>query len=146
MNNKEIIDLIFNDPKVKYELSEFNKIIDFEKDIEIIEKEGTGKNKDKKIYFLKTLAPFHSEKEEVQIYVEGGKSNPEEIVRQFWVHKLIKIYNYTKDEIELEKPITFGGDVGTKFADIVVHTNKIKPLQKLFLKLKNLTVNMELNN
>ena len=124
MSNQQIIDLIFSDSKVKYELTEFNKLIDYEKDIEIIEKDGTGRNTGKKIYFMKTLAPFHSEKEEVQIYVEDGKANPEEVVRQFWVHKLIKVYNYSKDEIELEKPITFGGDVGSKFADIVVHTNK----------------------
>jgi len=43
---------------------------------------------------LKSFMPFPSGNEEVQVYVEGGKSAPEEIVRQLWVYKLIHQYGY----------------------------------------------------
>ena len=132
-----LIDKIFRDPATRYELNEFeaNKI-NYNQALTLIEKPGTGKNTGKTIYYLKTLAPLHSDKEEVQIYVEDGKSNPEEIVRQLWVYKLIKYYGYSKDEIELEKPITFGTDIGSKFADIIVYTNTEKITPKIVLEIK----------
>lgn len=137
MTPKELIDKIFKDPAVKFELTEFDNLnIDYNKALDIVVKNGTGKQTGKQIYFLKTLAPFNSEKEEVQVYVEDGKSNPEEVVRQLWVYKLINFYNYDKDEIELEKPITFGGETGTKFADIIVYTNNTKTTPKIVLEIK----------
>lgn len=51
------------------------------------------------------MASFHSDKNVVQIYIEDGKSNPEEVVGQLWIYKLITYYDYLKDEIEQEKPI-----------------------------------------
>ncbi len=135
MTNNELIDKIFKDPNVRYELSEFDNL-NYDTVFEVITEYGTGKNSGKKIYFIKTLAPFHSENEKVQIYVEDGKSNPEEIVRQLWVHKLINTYGYSKDEIELEKPITFGGDTGSKFADIIVFTSSAKTTPKIVLEIK----------
>jgi hypothetical protein len=89
---------------------------------EIIEKEGTGKSYGKKLYFIKTLAPFHSEKEEVQIYSEDGKSNPEEIVRQLYTYKLLEEYGYPAKQIQFEYPIKFGREA--KRADIVVVSDK----------------------
>lgn len=137
MTPTQLIDKIFNDPGIKYQLTEFENLsIDFDKTLEVIEKPGSGRQTGKTVYYLKTLAPFHSEKEEVQVYVEDGKSNPEEIVRQLWVYKLIHYYGYDKDEIALEKPVTFGGDVGTKFADIVVYTNSTKTTPKIVLEIK----------
>jgi type I restriction enzyme M protein len=137
MTPKELLDKIFKDPATKYELTEFEATnIDFNKALQLIERPGTGKNTGKSIFYLKTLAPFHSDKEEVQIFVEDGKANPEEIVRQLWVYKLINYYKYDKDEIALEKPITFGSDVGTKFADIIVYTSKEKTTPKIVLEIK----------
>lgn len=135
MTNNKLIDKIFKDPNVRYELSEFDNL-NYDNIFEVVTEYGTGKNSGKKIYFIKTLAPFHSENDKVQIYVEDGKSNPEEIVRQLWVHKLINTYGYSKDEIELEKPITFGGDTGSKFADIIVFTNSAKTTPKIVLEIK----------
>jgi hypothetical protein len=41
----------------------------------------------------------------VQVYAEGGKSGPEEIVRQLWAYKLMQQYGYKADEIDLEKSV-----------------------------------------
>jgi type I restriction enzyme M protein len=137
MTAKELLDKIFKDPAIKYELAEFDtSSIDYNKALQLLEKPGTGRQTGKTVYYLKTLAPFHSEKEEVQIYVEDGKANPEEIVRQLWVYKLINYYGYDKSEIALEKPITFGTDTGTKFADIIVYTNNTKTTPKIVLEIK----------
>lgn len=137
MTTKELLDKIFKDPATKFELTEFDSAnIDYDKALSLVEKPGIGKQTGKTIYFLKTIAPFYSGKEEVQIFVEDGKSNPEEIVRQLWVYKLINYYGYAKDEIELEKPITFGTETGTKFADIVVYTNAEKLTPKIVLEIK----------
>lgn len=137
MTPKELLDKIFRDPAIKFELTEFEvSNIDYNKALTLIEKPGIGKQTGKTVYYLKTLAPFYSTKEEVQIFVEDGKSNPEEIVRQLWVYKLINYYGYSKEEIELEKPITFGTDTGTKFADIIVYTNTQKLTPKIVLEIK----------
>jgi type I restriction enzyme M protein len=137
MTTTELIDKIFKDPNVKYELSEFDSSnINYDTALQLVARPGTGKSTGKTIYYLKTLAPFHSEKEEVQIYVEDGKSNPEEIVRQLWVYKLINYYGYDKEEIELEAPVAFGSDIGTKFIDIVVYTSKEKTTPKIVLEIK----------
>ncbi len=137
MTVKELLDLIFKDPSQKYDLTEFESPrINFDEALNLIERPGTGRNTGKVIYYLKTLAPFHSEKEDVQIYVEDGKANPEEIIRQLWVYKLINYYGYDKSEIALEKPITFGTDTGTKFADIIVYTNNTKTTPKIVLEIK----------
>ena len=63
-------------------------------------------------YYLKSFVPFMSGTEELQVYVEGGKSNPEEIVRQLWVYRLMTNYKYGKDEIGLEVPVSSGTEVG----------------------------------
>ena len=137
MTLHDLLDKIFRDPATKYELAEFDSIkVDYNRILTLVTKPGTGKNTGKTIYFIKTLAPFHSDKEEVQIFIEDGKSNPEEIVRQLWVYKLITHYGYSRDEIELEKPITFGTDTGSKFADIIVYTNTEKTTPKIVLEIK----------
>ena len=137
MNTKEVINKIFKDPAVKYELSEFEGLgKPIHEMINIYAKEGTGKQTGKKIYYTKPLAPLHSQKEEIQVYVEDGKSSPEEIVRQLWVYKLINFYHYKSEQIELEIPVQFGTEVNTKFADIAVFRKKDKETVKLLFEIK----------
>jgi type I restriction enzyme M protein len=70
------------------------------------------------------------------VYSEGGKSAPEEIVRQLWVYKLIHQYGYKADEIDLEKAVQFGTEVGTKAADIIVYTDSTKITPKIIVECK----------
>ncbi len=129
---KELIDRIFKEPGIKYELTEFetlekpvHKILSiYPKTVE------TGRDAGKTKYYLESFVPFSSGKEEVQVHVEGGKSAPEEIVRQLWVYKLIHQYGYQADEIDLEKSVQFGTEVGTKAADIIVYTDTAKERQQ----------------
>ena len=104
MTTKEVIDAIFKDPNTQYQLSEFDGLgKPVEKILNIYPKSITsGKDAGKTKYYLKSFVPFMSGTEELQVYVEGGKSNPEEIVRQLWVYKLIHHYHYSVDEISLE--------------------------------------------
>ena len=120
--SKEIIDRIFKEPGIKYELTEFEALGKPIHDILSItfKTVETGRDAGKTKFYLKSFVPFSSGKEEVQVYVEGGKSSPEEIVRQLWVYKLIHQYGYQPDEIDLEKSVQFGTEVGTKAADIIV--------------------------
>ncbi|HAX62247.1 MAG TPA: SAM-dependent methyltransferase [Elusimicrobia bacterium] len=95
----EILDLIFKDFKVKYELKEFSK-----KDIEALNiSEESNK------YYV--ACPV-SEKKKV--------AKPEEIVRQLWINKLTKEYGYPLERIEVEYPVWFGSGVEKKSADIVI--------------------------
>lgn len=138
LTTKEIIDRIFKEPGVKYELTEFDSL---GKPIhELLEIEPktvtTGKDAGKVKYFLKSFVPFSSGNTEVQVYVEGGKSAPEEIVRQLGVYKLIHQYGYKDDEIDLEKSVQFGTEVGTKAADIIVYTDSTKETPKVIVECK----------
>ena len=85
---------------------------------------------------MKSFVEFSSGKEEVQVFDENGKSNPEEIVRQLWVYKLLNIYKYKADEIELEKSVHFGTEVNAKAADIVVYTDNTKQTPKIIIEVK----------
>lgn len=137
-NTKEIIDRIFKEPGIKYELTEFetlgkpiHEILSiYPKTVE------TGRDAGKKKYYLKSIVPFSSGKEEVQVFVDGGKSSPEEIIRQLWVYKLIHQYGYQPDEIDLEKSVQFGTEVGTKAADIIVYTDDSKETPKIIVECK----------
>jgi len=138
MDTREIIDRIFKEPGIKYQLTEFealgkpiHEIINiYPKVIE------SGKDAGKTKYYLKSFIPFSTGNEEVQVYAEGGKSSPEEIVRQLWVYKLIHQYDYKEDEMELEKSVQFGTEIGTKAADIVVYTNNTKVTPKIIVECK----------
>lgn len=137
MTTHQVIDKIFKDPAVKFDLSEFEGLgKPIHEMINIYSKNGTGSQTGKKIYFLKPLAPMYSNKEEIQVYIEDGKSNPEEIVRQLWVYKLIHYYNYTADQIICEEPVRFGVEVNAKFADIAVYRNATKETVKLLFEIK----------
>jgi hypothetical protein len=110
MNTKEVIDRIFKDPATQYELTEFENLGKAIHDILAIylKTAATGRDAGKTKYYLKSFIPFSSGNEEVQVYVEDGKANPEEIVRQLWVYKLINQYGYKMDEIDLEASVQFG--------------------------------------
>ena len=97
MTTKELIDRIFKEPGIKYELTEFENLGKPVHDILAIypKTASFGKDAGKTKYYLKSFIPFSTGNEEVQVYVEGGKSAPEEIVRQLWVYKLIHQYNYS---------------------------------------------------
>lgn len=135
---RELIDRIFKEPGIKYELTEFetlgkpiHEILSiYPKTVE------TGRDAGKTKYYVKSFVPFSSGKEEVQVYVDGGKSSPEEIVRQLWIYKLIYQYGYQPDEIELEKSVQFGIEVGTKAADIIVYTDTTKETPKIIVECK----------
>ena len=138
MNTTELIDKIFKDPKTKYELSEFDTLGKALHDIIGIypRQIESGREAGKTKYFIKSLIPFSSGKEEVQVFAETGKSCPEEIVRQLWVYKLIHTYGYREDEIELEKSVYFGSAEGTKAADIIVYTDNSKQTPKIIVEVK----------
>lgn len=137
MTTQEVIDAIFNDPSVKYELTEFQGLgKTIPEMLNIYSRPGTGKQTGKDVYYIKPLCKFHSEKEEFQIYVEGGKSNPEEIVRQVWVWKLINFYGYSPDQIRCEIPVQFGSAEATKFADIAVYRKTDLETVKILFEVK----------
>lgn len=137
MTKQEVIDAIFNDPAVKYELTEFqglgHPIADM---LDIESRPGTGKQTGKEVFYIKPLCKFHSENTEFQIYVEGGKSNPEEIVRQLWVWKLINYYGYSPEQIRCEIPVQFGSAEATKFADIAVYWKTDLETVKILFEVK----------
>jgi type I restriction enzyme M protein len=138
MSSKEIIDRIFKEPGIKYELTEFETLGKPIHEIltiypKVVE---TGRDAGKTKYYLKSFIPFSSGNEEVQVYVEGGKTAPEEIVRQLWVYKLIHQYGYQHDELDLERSIQFGTEVGTKAADIIVYTDATKETPKIIVECK----------
>lgn len=137
MTTQEIIDKIFKDQSVKYDLTEFEGLGKPIHDmLNVFSEEGTGRLYGKKLYFIKPLAEFHSAKEKIQIYSEDGKSNPEEIVRQLWVYKLIHYYNYKPSQILCEIPVQFGVEVNTKFADIAVYRDDTRETVKLLFEVK----------
>jgi type I restriction enzyme M protein len=138
MSAKEVIDRIFKEPGIKYELTEFETLgKPIHEILAIFPKTAeTGRDAGKTKYYLKSFIPFSTGNEEVQVYVEGGKSAPEEIVRQLWVYKLIHQYGYKADEIDLEKGVQFGTEVGTKAADIIVYTDATKETPKIIVECK----------
>lgn len=138
MNTKEILEKIFKDPKTTYELNEFNTLGKPLHDIVSIYPKtvDSGRDAGKIKYYMKSFVPFSSGKGEVQVYDEDGKSNPEEIVRQLWVYKLLNTYEYKAEEIELEKSVHFGTEVNAKAADIVVYTDNTKQTPKIIIEVK----------
>ena len=138
MNTKELIDRIFKEPGIKFELNEFENLGKPIHDIITVypKTAATGKDAGKTKFYLKSFIPFSSGNEEVQVYAEGGKSAPEEIVRQLWVYKLLHQYGYHVDEIDLEKGVQFGTEIGTKAADIIVYTDATKLTPKIIVECK----------
>lgn len=138
MKTKEIIERIFKDPSTQYELTEFETLgKPIHEIISIYPKVvQSGREAGKTKYFMKSFVPFSSGKEEVQVYSEEGKANPEEIVRQLWIYKLLNMYEYKLEEMVLEQSVHFGGGVSTKAADILVYTDSTKITPKIIIEVK----------
>lgn len=121
----EIINKIFHKPDVQFGLTEFEKINPSEI-LDIFEKEK-GK------FYLKCF------KRNIDLLIwneEKQTGEPEEIVRQLWLYKLNKNYNYPYDRIEVEKSVNFGREIHEKAADIVVYkTDKETP--QIILEIKS---------
>lgn len=110
MKTREILDKIFKKPDQAFGLEEFSSIHP-EDALEIFEKES-GK------YYLKC---FVRNKDLLVWNEEKQTGEPEEIVRQLWIQKLIREYNYSLDRIAVEVSVDFGHEVHEKAADIVVY-------------------------
>ena len=91
---KEIIDRIFKEPGIKYELTDFESLGKPIHDILHIYPKTveTGRDAGKTKFYLKSIVPFSSGKEEVQVHVDGGKSSPEEIVRQLFDIRKFRVW------------------------------------------------------
>ena len=117
IKTKEILDQIFRDPGTLHGLDEFTNLI-IEDILRI-----TENKKDQ--FYVKDLK---SGKARLVWDAAKQKGKPEEIVRQLWIHKLRKTYNYPLDRIDIEKSIHFGREIHAKSADIVVYKkDKITP-------------------
>jgi len=116
IGTEEILDSVFKDTSIKYGLLEFPK--KFLKEIKIFEK-------NKGEFYI------HCLKRNKNILVYNKNKNtgaPEEIVRQLWLEKLTKVYEYPLSRIEVEKSVHFGREVHAKRADIVLYKeDKITP-------------------
>lgn len=109
MSIREILDKIFKSPDQQYSLDEFAGIHP-EDVLDIFEKEK-GK------FYLKCL----KRNKDLLIWNEEKQTGePEEIVRQLWIHKLIHEYRYPLERIGVEVAVDFGREVHEKAADIVV--------------------------
>jgi len=114
MENKtrDVISQIFKDPDALYGLKEFSDL-NIDEILDIFEK-------DKKYY----LVCFKRDKE-IQVFnPENNQTNPEEIIRQLWLYKLLNYFRYPKDRIEVEKDVQFGREIHAKSVDIVVFNKK----------------------
>jgi type I restriction enzyme M protein len=112
----EVLSKIFKNGETKYNLQEFSDI-KIEDVLYIFEKE-----KDR--FYLKCL----KRQKDVFVYDENtNKSQPEEIVRQLWIHKLNKIYKYPMDRIDAERTIHFGTKEHARADVVVFKQDKITP-------------------
>ena len=118
MPTMDIVRKIFRNPEE--ELLMFDKL-----DLLDIYQKDNGK------WYLKSFSKGEEEKE---VYnPKSGGSHPEEIVRQLYLHSLIKHYKYPKELIDIEKSVNFGRE--KKRADIVVfHPDNITP--KILIEVK----------
>lgn len=62
-------------------------------------------------------------------------AKPEELIRQFWIHRLMNQYGYPKSRMTVEYPVTFGRDT-SKRADIVVFDKDDKNAPYLLVEVK----------
>lgn len=109
MNTKEILGKIFKSADQNYGFLEFSSLHP-EDILNSFEKEP-GK------YYLKC---FVRNKDLLVWNEEKQIGEPEEIVRQLWIQKLIKEYGYPQDRLTVEVAVDFGREIHEKAADIVV--------------------------
>jgi type I restriction enzyme M protein len=114
---REILDAIFKDPQVKYGLREFSKLK--------VEEILTISEKEKGKFYIHCL----KRDKDIAVYDKSKSTGkPEEMIRQLWLWKLIKEYEYPLSRIEVEKSVHFGREIHAKRADIVIYKeDKITP-------------------
>ena len=66
------------------------------------------------------------------------QAKPEEVIRQLWIHRLEKHYEYKLSRFALEYPITFGRDT-SKRADIVIFDSDRPTVPYLIVEVKQTT-------
>lgn len=120
----EIINKIFRKPDIQFGLTEFEKV-NLKEILNISQKDNK--------YYLKC---FKRNKDLLVWDEEKQIGEPEEIIRQLWLYKLTKFYNYPLGRIEVEKPIHFGREIHEKAADIVVYREDLQTPQ-IVLEVKN---------
>lgn len=121
---EEIISKIFHKPDTQFGLIEFEKI-NLAEVLDIFEKEGK--------FYLKCF------KRNIDLLIwneEKQIGEPEEIVRQLWLYKLNKNYNYSYERIAVEKSVNFGREIHEKAADIVVY-DEDKETPHIILEIKS---------
>jgi len=124
-NISEIINKIFRNPDIQFGLTEFEKINT--SDVLKISEEEKGK------YYLKCL----KRNKDLLIWDEEKQTGkPEEIVRQLWLYKLTKVYNYPLERIQVEQSVNFGREVQEKAADIIVYKED-KETPHIVIEVKN---------
>jgi type I restriction enzyme M protein len=69
-----------------------------------------------------------------KLYSVSGK--PEEIVRQWWIYRLVETYQYEFEQIAVEVPVLVGSTEAKKKADVVVYKDKSKKLPRIFIEVK----------
>ncbi len=81
MNTREVIDRIFREPGIKFELTEFGNLGKPIHDIISIYPKAatTGKDAGKTKYYLKSFIPFSTGNEEVQVYAEKTSQHPKRL-------------------------------------------------------------------
>lgn len=109
MTTKEILDKIFKNADQSYGLDQFSGMYP-QDTLEIFEKEK-GK------YYIKC---FIRNKDLLVWNEEKQIGEPEEVVRQLWIQKLIKEYGYPVERIAVEVSVEFGHEIHEKAADVVV--------------------------
>lgn len=63
-------------------------------------------------------------------------SKPEEKVRQWWLYKLVEVYGYSFDQIDVEVKVKVGSKEAKKSADIVVYKDDRKVVPRIFVEVK----------
>lgn len=118
--NRELIDLVFKDPEIKYGLKVFSP-----SEIEALQlSEDSGK--------ISIYCPVSAKKKQAK---------PEEVIRQLTINRLVAQLSYPLECLAVEVPIKMGSTYASKKADIVVYleSNKLdlhaiievkKPLRK----------------
>ncbi len=115
--SEEIIGRIFKDSEAVYGLKEFDGLPIY-KILNIHEEEPHR-------FYVKDV---QTEKLRFVYDEEKLTGKPEEIIRQLWLYKIHKQYNYAFDRIETEKSVHFGREIHAKAEDIVVFKDdKITP-------------------
>jgi len=110
----DIINKVFRDPDMQYGLNVFDKV-QVDQVLNIFEgKEEKNKGK----FYIKCL----KRNKDILIYnEEKDAGQPEEIIRQLMVYKLVNFYKYPLDRIDVEVDVQFGREIGKKRSDIVIY-------------------------